>query len=106
MQHTQSSRKSRRTFWKTHLSRFKQSGLTQKTYCERAHINSTTFSWWKKRLSTDPEVSGGFARIPSAAGFQSAPFEMIVGGIFKVYVPQTHDSAALESLLKSVRAVC
>ncbi|WP_084511534.1 IS66 family insertion sequence element accessory protein TnpA, partial [Desulfatibacillum aliphaticivorans] len=45
--------KAKRRFWEHHLARCRQSGLTQKAYCQKHGLKLHQFYYWKKRLMQD-----------------------------------------------------
>lgn len=46
-------------FWRRHLERWKQSGLSQAQYCRRHHLSAPALGWWKGRLSAGPRATKG-----------------------------------------------
>jgi hypothetical protein len=60
-------------FWRRHLERWRQSGLSQAQYCRRHHLSAPAFGWWKGRLSV--------ARRSDEPGATKGPFvELTLGG--------------------------
>ena len=49
-------REKKHEFWRTHIEAWRQSGLSQRKYCDEAKINLHNFSWWYgKGLKTKPK---------------------------------------------------
>ena len=46
----QSPSQNKRTFWQNHINQWQASGQSQRHYCSKNHLNTHTFSYWKKKL--------------------------------------------------------
>jgi len=44
----------RRKYWKEHIERWCNSGMTQKDYCQENGLKWSTFHYWKQRLQEKP----------------------------------------------------
>ena len=50
----------KRAYWRNHIDNWKQSGLSQRKYCEQAKISLYSFSWWHGRgLKSEPQKTAG-----------------------------------------------
>jgi hypothetical protein len=45
-----------RSFWAKHSDLWKESGLSQKEYCKKEGLKSTTFSYWRRVFKSNDEV--------------------------------------------------
>lgn len=50
--HSLTDPKDKRRFWERHLEQCRQSGLTQKGYCQEHGLKRHQFYYWKKRLGS------------------------------------------------------
>ena len=71
--------RTREQLWRDHLARFRESGLTQRAYCEQHALAIATFQYWKRRLAatgtalvrSTPEVEWVAVDVPPPAAAQS-----------------------------------
>ena len=60
--------------WSEHIEGWKESGLTQRAYCERESISYDTFKRWRHRLRRDAVMRGSAPRlVPVRVGASPAP---------------------------------
>ena len=53
------AREQKREYWRNHIEAWRQSGLSQKRYCEQAQISLHSFCWWHGRgLKSKPKKPG------------------------------------------------
>lgn len=55
--------KDRQTYWKHQIQAWKDSGLSQRAYCQQNNLKEYRFSKWKNRLGKN-KVSNRFVRVP------------------------------------------
>lgn len=108
----------RAEYWRGMIAAWGRSGLSQAEYCRRRRIQAVTFSWWKRRLSSDaPDADGRrkrrFGRTAVAAGFVEvrmpetgprAAYEVVLSGGRMVRVPGDFDAEALGRLIAVLEA--
>ena len=53
-------------FWQEHISQWRGSGLSQAAYCRQNGLNQNSFSYHKRKQSTElvPVKSSGFINLP------------------------------------------
>jgi len=57
----------KRSRWQCHIEAWRQSGLSQRDYCQRNHLGCSQFSYWKKILKDEGvEDSLVFVPVPLA----------------------------------------
>jgi hypothetical protein len=89
-------------YWQKHISKYEQSGLSQKEYCKQNNLVYDTFRGWRKRLSkisTDdlvqvPSIITETAIVPNES------LEIIINDILKIKIPDNFNPATLNELLK------
>jgi len=58
--------------WKLLVSRFKESGMTQKAFSEEAGIKVCSLQYWLRKISSDDEASSArFVELKTRAGFSA-----------------------------------
>lgn len=109
----QEEKQSRTPRWVAHLETMKESGLTQKAYCEREGIPLSTMSTWKnryKKRNAKPiekfvEIPVGTSRSQGHNGTDGS-IELTIGP-YRVTVKKESDLALLKEVLTVVReAAC
>lgn len=98
-------RQEKQRFWGGHLSRWKESGLSQSAYCREHQLNLHRFVYWKKRLAPQkPSVSLvelPVSRQKTAYQFPSAaPISIVFGGRCHIEVRPGFDPSSLEVVLR------
>ena len=48
----------KRDFWRRHIEGWRQSKLSQKTYCQQQGISFASFGYWRARLKRQTESGG------------------------------------------------
>lgn len=98
-------RQEKQRYWDEHLSRWKESGLSQSAYCREHQLNLHRFIYWKKRRSPKtPNVS--LVELPistreTACLLSSGPPLCIVLGVrFRIELRSGFDPASLETVLR------
>ena len=72
--------------WRSILSRYEASGLSESAFCRRSKLARSTFVKWKRRLSQEPLREPGFVEwlAPAAGPAPTAPnaseFELVLPG--------------------------
>ena len=98
-------RREKQRYWDEHLSKWKESGLSQSAYCREHELNLHRFNYWKRRLSPkSPSVSlvelpismRNTAWLPSP----SPPLCIVFGSRFRIELQTGFDPASLESVLR------
>jgi hypothetical protein len=50
--------------WLDYISEWSRSGLSQKAFCEKQHLNYSNFKYWRQKLQADvPKAPSGFVPI-------------------------------------------
>ncbi len=88
----------RLAYWRGHIERWRDSGLSGLGYCAKAEINPSRFYKWRKRLANDdwlavevaPDNGGGCVRID-------------LGGQVQIVVEAHSSAQALRLALEALR---
>ena len=107
-----------REAWARRIARWQRSGLTAERFAAREGVNPRTLTFWKWKLGRDggnatppPARDGGdtgrvaFVELLGATVAAAAPpFEVVLGGGYRVSVAPGFDGAALRTLLDVLEA--
>lgn len=52
------SREEKRAYWQEQLNGWKNSNLPQAIYCQNHDLNKHTFSYWRRKLASEPSPRG------------------------------------------------
>jgi hypothetical protein len=95
-------------FWQDHVRAWKDSGLSQRTYCRQHHLREERFSHWKSRLA-HTDASSCFVPVPIkatlAVAIQRRQLSVYAPNGFRVEVSADFDAAMLKKLLAVVQEV-
>ena len=58
--------KQKRTFWRTHITSWEKTDISQAEYCRRNELSSRSFGYWKKRQDNAKVNSVSFVPVPLA----------------------------------------
>ncbi len=110
----------RRAFWRTHVAAWRESGLTQRSYCHREHLPETQLSHWKHRLaksqrrskvkrslvpvqvleSMPPERDSAVSASPRFAAVPTAALSLVFDGGLRLEIGAGFDAATLRQVVK------
>ncbi|MCG7851099.1 MAG: hypothetical protein MIO92_01100 [Methanosarcinaceae archaeon] len=57
----------KRQYWKSHILRWQESGLTQIEYCRKSELHERVFGYWKRKLVSSKD-NNSFVEIPARTG--------------------------------------
>ncbi len=95
----------RRKYWSDRVQQWRDSGLTQKEYCEREGTSLERLGSWKRRLGREAQCGGGAivavpSGIVSSALFGSRGLGLIVNDRYRLEIPDAFSPSTLESVLQ------
>ncbi len=100
----QQGRIERRKYWSDRVQQWRDSGLTQKEYCEREGLSLERLGSWKRRLDREAQVGGEIVAVPSgivsSALFAVRGLGLVVNERYRVEIPDTFSPSTLESVLQ------
>ena len=98
----------KRRFWKTHIERWRHSGLMQTEYCQANDLVPHRFTYWKKRLS-QPDTSVSFVALQLTDNLpvpvQKSSFNLFTPNGYRIEINTGFDPVALEQLIGVVKAI-
>lgn len=91
--------------WSDHIDAWKASGLTCKAYAAKVGVNSSTLSWWKRRLRRLSEAGPvEFVEVTAqAAAGRAESLRVFVGGV-ELEVPCGFDEQTFSRVLRVLEA--
>ena len=95
----------KREYWLEHFEKYRESGLSVQSYCDRERITKSTFDYWKTRFRKEVPESGFVAITPSAGALSSVRRPEVVkielrGGT----VIRVADLSALDTVLRALQS--
>jgi hypothetical protein len=102
---------SSRTTWQRFIEDWRQSGKSQRHYCEDAGLSYQQFLRWRRYLEGD-EGSVSFATLnlspatPSASPTEPSSLEIEISDRFRVKVTEQTSSSLLTMTLRCLEGVC
>lgn len=101
----------RQQYWQTMITKWRQSGLSQATFCRRHQLQTQQFSKWKLHLakaagtaSKKPTVQPDFIEIKPSA-FQHV-YEIITPDDYRIRIEGACGPDVLSEILSAVRPSC
>jgi transposase len=98
-------RQEKQRYWGGHLSKWKESGLSQSAYCREHQLNLHRFIYWKKRQSPENQRIS-MVELPistrdvSCLFPQNPPLCILFGDRCRIEVRPGFDRASLEAVLR------
>lgn len=95
----------RSKFWKTHITRWAETGLFQIEYCRQNNLKPNRFTYWKVKFSnTDQPME--LVQIPLPIHhFKPPGLKLNVGRELQVEIPDGFKKETLEQVLSVLKAV-
>lgn len=98
-------------YWQMHIKQWKESKLSQQTYCMQSGINLNSFTYWRGKILSSPssEAKTKFVRVkmsvnPAAATDEprSIQIKLLTGHV--VYIPTNLDVNEIAKLINLLGA--
>lgn len=92
-------------FWTEHIERQKQSGLTQKGYCNQNNLSEKYFTNVKSKISKKNSRKNDFIRIPFIPENSHSvlkKIELVVGEKYQINIHSDFELETLKKLLKAL----
>lgn len=103
------NRSEKNSHWERHMTLWRQSGLSQKSYCEQNGISYWSFKNWAGKLkSKNEKPSKGLVRIDVKSGARhfSGKIEIHFGKCARIFVDGEIDPARLADLINALETRC
>ena len=100
----------KRTYWKHHIDRWQETGLSQSEYCRRHNLKHHQLVYWKKRfLQTETGVSFVPLRLEELLDIPAQPDRaslcLVINNQFKVEIRAGFDAQLLRQLIFALRGL-
>ena len=102
----------KRHYWKTHISNWRSSHVSQAEYCRRHELKFHQFVYWRRKFTPKAVVPISLVQVPIAAvarasGYVSAPaaLRVAVAPDLCIEVSPGFDSPTLKQLVTALREV-
>jgi len=105
-----SKREINRQRWFEHIQEWKQSGLTQKAYCERHHLGTPSLQRWQRIFSANEQATS--AKRASPVTFvpvniiepDSSGLVLWINDNLRIEIPSHFDEGTLKRLVQVLQA--
>jgi hypothetical protein len=87
--------------WQQHIAGWRESGLSQKTYCQQQGLSIASFGYWRTRLHRKPVDSGKFIPV-KLSGATSSVTVLLPAGL-RIDCPVHALAEVLPVLYRSVQ---
>jgi hypothetical protein len=99
----QAKRAEKRQYWEEQIRRWRESGLTQISYCSLNKINRHRLVYWRKRLSAGVSPSSlveiSLNRPPHDENLPESPLRLLIGMRYRIEVARGFDPGVLYQLI-------
>jgi hypothetical protein len=109
----------RRSYWRSQLLQWSQSGLTQKQFCQERGLSTDMFAWWKARLRDELNLSyraaktsltkkhkQHFVEVRVSRHIPTLSYEVVLTNSRCIRVSERFDPDVLKKLITTVESVC
>lgn len=100
-------KKQSKAFWKRHIKKCSESGLTQKEYCFRNGLGVKSMAYWKSKLKKE-ETEVSFVHLPisvRSASTTQASLKLICNEKYRVEVGDHFSVDTLKRLLNTIETL-
>jgi hypothetical protein len=100
--------KQKRTFWRTHITSWEKTDISQAEYCRRNGLSSRSFGYWKKRQDCAKVNSVSFIPVPLAQPIDvstkvgRAPLCILLDNRYRIEVGDDFSPLTLQGLLHAL----
>jgi len=100
----------KRIYWKQHIDRWQETGITQTEYCRRHKLKHHQLVYWKKRfLETETDASFVALKFEDLLGIPTrsdhASLSLVINDHFKVDIRPGFDVQLLQQLIFALRGL-
>ncbi len=101
---TETTPEDRRRQWEGHMTRWRDSGLTQAEYCRRNELKWSKFHYWRKRLKDKP-TAVTLVQVPVSNNLSCQPGQeltLILGSRYRVEIGDNFNPSTLAKLVDTL----
>lgn len=98
-----SKREDNRQRWRERIQVWKQSGLTQKEFCEQHHVGLSTFQRWRRKLAIQekPKGSAAVSFLPvGVVGSSESGLTVLLNNRLRIEVSTGFDASTLKQVIE------
>ena len=96
-------------FWKAHISRWRNSGLSQIDYCRTNELKAHQFTYWKKRIAQPVEAGVSFVPLQITGNLpvpvEKSSFNLFTPNGYRIEIGSGFDPATLRQLVGVVKTI-
>ena len=100
------TREERRSYWRDHIERCRQSGQSKQAYCRAHGLNPASFYRWQGKLNGVLRKTPGFIPVRLAKGTATYPIEVTLGNGVVVRLGNEADGPLITQLLCELGRGC
>jgi len=92
-------------YWKTHIEKWSDSGLTQTKYCKQNKISRDRFTYWKRKFKKK-DLPVEFVRVSHVSQvMRTADLKLNIGADLQIEIPEGFSQVTLEQILKVLEEI-
>jgi hypothetical protein len=95
----------KQAYWDRRIAQWRDSGLSQRVFCESQGLALSTFQWWRKRLAESPSAQPRFLPIelkPAAAATVGATVQIELASGTRLRLEGEAALRAVDALVRRV----
>ena len=103
--------KQKRAFWKTHITSWEKTDISQAEYCRQNGLSSRSFGYWKKRQGNAKVNPVSFVSVPLAppmavcAKVGRAPLCIVLDDRYRIEVGDDFSPLTLQRLVHTLERI-
>ena len=92
----------RQVFWKTHLEKWSESGMTQREYCKQNDLIAHRFTYWKIKFKNN-NLPVKFVQVsPEPMRIDPSDLKLNIGPGLQIEIPDGFSRITLERVLSTL----
>ena len=102
-----SKREANRQRWFDHIKDWKQSGLTQKAFCEQQQLRLGSFQRWRGIFmqGEEPEASSAVSFLPvNVTAALTSSLALVINDYLRIEIPAGFDPVILKQVVQALQA--
>jgi hypothetical protein len=92
----------KKAYWRQHIERSRNSGLSQQKYCRKHNLKYSTFKYWATRIHREGKAETGLVKVPLQYSVSGNAFEIITRNNFRIRTKELFCKDSLADLIKLV----
>lgn len=91
-------------FWRSHIDRWAESGMSQVEYCKQYELIPHRFTYWKSKFKKE-NLPVEFVQIPEPMPINSVGIKLNIGQGLQIEIPEDFSRVTLEQVLVTLRVL-